>query len=343
MTMSTFSYRSGIFIIVSILLQAILSPEVGQAQTPNFYRIGTGETSDSVFVMGAVLAGALSNPPGAPTCEQGGNCGVPGLVVVTQSSAGSMANAKAVAEGRIDAGLVQADVAARAYQGRGMRAPLRDLRTVTEFYIAKVHVVVRADSRITKIADLAGKRIAVGEVESGSDMAADAMIEAYRLPVSRIKRFNVRLVKAAEMLAKNEVDALITVENEPAPAITELAGKLPIRLLPIQGKEAQAWATQHIAYMPQRIESGIYPGVDAVPTLGVGILWVVNAKASPALIESLTAAFWSAKTRATLQMGRAKMTFANFETVTYRVTAPLHPGAVKFYRNRGLAVTPAPD
>ena len=92
--------------------------------------------------------------------------------------------------------------------------------------------------------------------------------------------------------------------------------------------------------MPQRIESGIYPGMGAVPTLGVGILWVVNAKASPVLVGSLTAAFWNAKTRATLQMGRAKMTFANFETVTYRVTAPLHPGAVKFYRNRGLAVTP---
>lgn len=342
-TMATFSYRSGIFIAASLLLQAILSSGVGQAQTPSFYRIGTGETSDSVFVMGAVLAGALSNPPGAPTCEQGGNCGVPGLVVVTQSSAGSMANAKAVAEGRIDAGLVQADVAARAYQGRGMRAPLRDLRTVTEFYIAKVHVVVRADSRITKIADLAGKRIAVGEAESGSDMAADALIEAYRLPVNRIKRFNVRRVKAVEMLAKNEVDALITVENEPAPAITELAGKLPIRLLPIQGKEAEAWATRHITYMPQRIEKGTYPGIDDVPTLGVGILWVVHANAPPALVESLTAAFWNAKTQATLQMGRAKMTFATLETVTYRVTAPLHPGAAKFYRNRGLAVTPAPD
>ena len=73
------------------------------------------------------------------------------------------------------------------------------------------------------------------------------------------------------------------------------------------------------------------------------ILWVVNAIISPALVESLTAAFWSAKTRATLQMGRAKMTFAAFETVTYRVTAPLHPGAAKFYRTRGLAVTPAPD
>jgi len=72
------------------------------AQDLTFLRIGTGSTGGTYFPIGGLIASAISNPPGSRACADGGSCGVPGVIAVTQSTQGSVQNVRAVAAGDLD-------------------------------------------------------------------------------------------------------------------------------------------------------------------------------------------------------------------------------------------------
>src|SRR5258708_4204834 len=94
-------------------LRAAPAPEV------RFFRIGTAVTSGTYFPIGGEIANAISNPPGSRDCERGGSCGVPGVIAVAQATQGSVDNVIAVASGRIESALCQADIASWAFSGTG--------------------------------------------------------------------------------------------------------------------------------------------------------------------------------------------------------------------------------
>ena len=75
------------------------------AQGSQFFRIGTGSTGGTYFPIGAILASAISNPPGSRECDRGGSCGVPGLIAVAQSTHGSVENVRAIGGGTLDSAL----------------------------------------------------------------------------------------------------------------------------------------------------------------------------------------------------------------------------------------------
>ena len=93
------------------------------AQEMSFFRIGTGGTAGTYFPIGGLLANAISNPPGARACDEGGSCGVPGLVATAVASNGSVANINAIAGGSLESGFSQSDVAYWAHTGTGGRRP----------------------------------------------------------------------------------------------------------------------------------------------------------------------------------------------------------------------------
>src|SRR5215468_1335947 len=90
------------------------------AQDIKFFRIGTGGTAGTYFPIGGLLANAISNPPGSRACNDGGSCGVPGLVATAVASNGSVANINAIAGGSMESGFTQSDVAYWAYSGTGI-------------------------------------------------------------------------------------------------------------------------------------------------------------------------------------------------------------------------------
>src|SRR5216683_7577086 len=103
-------------------------------QDITFFRIGTGGTAGTYFPIGGLIANAISNPPGSRPCNDGGSCGVPGLVATSVASNGSVANAAAIGAGTAQSGFVQSDVAFWAYNGTGVydgRPKIDVLRTIT--------------------------------------------------------------------------------------------------------------------------------------------------------------------------------------------------------------------
>src|SRR5882672_12392305 len=88
-----------------------------RAQDITFFRIMTGGTVGTYFPIGGLIANAISNPPGSRPCNEGGSCGVPGLVATSVASSGSVANVAAIAAGSAQSGFVQSDIAYWAYTG----------------------------------------------------------------------------------------------------------------------------------------------------------------------------------------------------------------------------------
>ena len=156
-------------------------------------------------------------------------------------------------------------------------------------------------------------------------------------------RKNLRPSQAAEEMKAGTVDALILAGGYPVPAIAELATTLPIRLVPITGDVAAKLEQQFGFYGPTTIPAGSYHNVDTdTPSVGFNALWVADADADADLIYDITRAVWSE--------GAAKL-FAAIGPIGKQirladalkgVSLPLHPGAERFYREKGFAVEKLP-
>jgi TRAP transporter TAXI family solute receptor len=133
-----------------------------RAQDITFFRIVTGGTVGTYFPIGGLIASALSNPPGSRLCEEGGSCGVPGMVATSVASNGSVANVAAIASGSAQSGFVQSDIAYWAFSGTGIyegRPKIDSLRAIANLFPESVHLVVRKGSGINSVRDLKGKKV----------------------------------------------------------------------------------------------------------------------------------------------------------------------------------------
>lgn len=320
----------------AVYLMTVPSPMANEAL--RYFRIGTGSSSASYFPIGAVIANAISNPPGSRACERGGSCGVPGLIAVAQTTAGSIENLEAVRSGLLESGLSQADIAYWAYTGAGVfekSGANEKLRAIANLYQESVHVMVRADSDIETVAQLKGKKVSLGEEGSGTTITARLVLKAYGLSEKRIKPVYLSLTRSADALRAGEIDALIFVGGGPVSAIADLAENLAIRLLPLDGEPAQALRQQHPFLTVDVIPADTYRGVPGTVTLGVGALWVVSAELDADLVYGITRALWHKSTRKLLDDASPLGREIRLETALNGVPIPLHDGAERFYAELG--------
>ena len=329
----------------SLLFLALPSGAAAQAE-PRFFRIGAASTGGSFFEIGGIVAAAISSPVEGSACGPVGGCGVPGLVAVAQATQGSMENLRLVNNKQIESGFAQADLAAMAYGGTGAFAderPMPRLRAIASLFPEALHVVVRVDSPIRSIADLAGKTVAVGENGSGTAVNAKMLLAAAGFSEKDLTRRNLRPSQAAEEMKAGTVDALILAGSYPVPAIQELAAAMPIRLLSITGDIAAKLGREFSFYGPTAIPAGTYRNVDTdTQSVGFSALWIVGDDADADLIYDITRAVWSE--------GAAKL-FAGIDPIGKHIrlvhaldgiSLPLHPGAERFYREKGFAIEKLP-
>jgi len=322
-------------------LGAVLrSGDPAMAQALRFFQIGTGTTGGTYFLIGGILANAISSPPGAPGCSRGGTCGVPGLIVVAQATSGAVENVEAIREGRLESGLVQANIAYNAFRGEGAfegQKPFTELRAVANLYIETIHLVVRADSGIHTAADLKGRRVALGEKGSGTLVTARALLAAYGLSEQTVAPFYLSPGAASDRLATGEVDAFFIVGGYPLPAVADLANRVPIALLPLDD-EYTARLKQRLPFFTEaRIGDGAYAGVSATRTLGVGAMWAVHATADANLVHDITRALWHDYTLRLLNAGHPIGASIQPGHALRGLAVPLHPGAERYYRESGLS------
>jgi TRAP transporter TAXI family solute receptor len=309
------------------------------AQDITFFRIGTGGTAGTYFPIGGLIANAISNPPGSRTCADGGSCGVPGVVATAVASNGSVANVNAINSGSMQSGFTQSDVAYWAYNASGIyegRPKVDALRAIANLYPESFHLVARKGSGIKSIKDLKGKRMSLDEPGSGTLVDARLILAAYGMTEKDVKAEYLKPQQSADKLKDGALDAFFSVSGWPQGAIAELAATTGIDLVPIDGPEAENLIKQFSFFAADEIPDGAYKGVAGVKTVSVNAIWATSSKQADQLIYNITAALWNPSTRKLLDSGHAKGKAIKLETAIVGLGIPLHAGAEKFYKEKGL-------
>jgi len=317
-------------------------------QEMTFFRIATGGTAGTYYPVGALIANVISNPPGSRPCEEGGSCGVPGLVAAAQSSQGSVANVDAIVTGDVESGFCQSDVVFWAYNGTGIfegAPPQRNLRLIGSLYPEVIQIVVRHDSGITSIPDLAGKRISLDVDGSGTQVDARIILGSYGLTDADLKAEYVQHGPAVTMLRDNELDGFFIIAGYPTNSVFDLVEEKMATLLPIPGADGVQILTDHPFFSLSVVPEGTYPGLGHVSTLAIGAQWIVTPDLPDELVYGITKALWHENSQPLLDSGHPAAQQLKLENALQGASIPLHPGARLYYEEAGLDVSqvPLPD
>lgn len=326
----------------TILCGSVLAASVAQAQTPKFFRIGTGGAGGTYFPIGGTIANGISAPPGSRPCDKGGQCGVPGLIAIAQSTTASVFNNAAVQNGELEAGLAAADVTRSMYLGVGKfkGKPHKKLRIIANLYPEDLHLVLPKGVKIKSLADLKGKRVGIAQAGSGTQVAVLQMLAAWGVTRDNIDEAELNNSQSAERLADGQLDAYFYAAGWPVAAMVQLAATKGMSLHSFSKADLEKINKIIPAYIPSKIPAGVYEGIDTdTYTPAVSALLVVSSDLPEDLVYGITKALWNKNTRKLLDNGHAKGKQITLETALDGVAAlgvPLHPGAAKFYKEVGM-------
>ncbi|MGC1497396.1 MAG: TAXI family TRAP transporter solute-binding subunit [Sulfitobacter sp.] len=312
------------------------------AQDLTFFRIGTGGAGGTYFPIGGTIANGISSPPGARACDDGGQCGVPGLIAIAQSTTASVFNNAAVENGELEAGLAAADVTRSMYLGEGKfeGKPHPKLRIVANLFPEDLHLVMPKGATISDLGDLKGKRVGIAQAGSGTQVAVLQMLDAWGVNRDNIEEAELNNSQSAERLADGQIDAYFYAAGWPVAAMVQLSSTKGMSLHSFSEADLQKINEVIPAYIPSKIPGGVYEGIDSETlTPAVSAMLVVSSDLSEDLVYNLTKALWNDNTRKLLDNGHAKGKQITADTALDGVAAlgvPLHPGAEKFYKEAGL-------
>ena len=325
-------------VLTALAAWLLLAPALG-AQDVRFFRIGTGGVAGTYYPIGGLIAGIISNPPGSRPCEKGGSCGVPGLIATAQSSGGSVENVEAIADGTLDSGFAQSDIAYWAYSGTGRyegQAKIENLRAIASLYPESIHLVARRGAGIESVRDLEGKRVSLDEEGSGTLVDARIILDAFGIEEGEIDARYIKPNFAIAEMREDRLDAFILIAGYPTGAVTELADSDTVDLVPISGPEIDDLLEEHEFFAKDVIPSDTYRGIGETETLSVGAQWIIAAEADEALVYGMTRALWHDSARALLDEGHVKGRAITKGTALDGIAIPLHPGAERYYREAGI-------
>ena len=196
--------------------------------------------------------------------------------------------------------------------------------------------MARKGSGIKTIMDLKGKRVSLDEPGSGTLVDARLIFAAYGLTEKDVKAEYLKPQQAADKLKEGTLDAFFNVSGWPQAAISELAATTGIDLVPIDGPEAAKLIKEYSFFGADEIPDSAYKNTTGVKTVSVNAIWVTSSKLPDTLIYAITAALWNPSTRKLLDSGHAKGRSIKLETALDGLGIPLHAGAEKFYKEKGL-------
>ncbi|MCQ2091522.1 MAG: TAXI family TRAP transporter solute-binding subunit [Fibrobacter sp.] len=241
------------------------------------------------------------------------------LQIFAKNTAGSAANIRLIEEGFIDLGIVQADI----LQDYLMHSRLVSaISAVAGLYTESIQIVVSADSDIQSVADLTGKKVSVGEGESGVLRNAEIILEAYGIALEKIDAKHLSFKNAASALKAGEIDAFFCTAGIPTPSISELAASKSIRILSLGQSDITRIMNLHPELTASEIPAGTYPGQDStIQTLGAKAVLVASQLLDSASVAKITAEVFAVGTQQTAG-----------------IPAGFHPGAAAFYKTNNLSV-----
>jgi TRAP transporter TAXI family solute receptor len=318
-------------------LAAALAPGRARADGLRYFRIGTGGVAGAYFPIGSILADAL-NGPGACPSE---NCRLDGMVAVAELSSGSVTNFESLCAGRLEAGLIQSDVFYHGLKGENEfrdKGPRDGARLLANLFTESVHLAVPQDSAIRTFGDIVGKRVSLGEPGSGTLVLARALLDAFGIGEADFTPEYVKPDLAVERIRRGRLDGFLAATGWPNGAVAQYAFRNDIRLVPIVGPEVQTLLARSPFLSAGAVPAGTYRGVPETPTIDVTAQLAVATALPDDLVYAVTKRLWAPETLYRLQTGHPKGGHIGPATALGNGTGPFHPGALRYYRETGLAL-----
>lgn len=321
---------------VLVLAFALLRPVSAQFPDDQVYpfRIGTGGNAGTYFPIGSLIARGISGRAAVQNCEK---CPRSEILALAQRSNGSAANVNDIGAGLLESGLSQADVVHWAYNGAGAFSgvePISNLRTIATLYFESLHLVVHVDSGITEMSDLVGKRVSVDEVGSGTQLNVEYVLQSQGIEGEDLQTVYLKATDAIDRLRRQQLDAFFIVAGYPVAGVSELIENGIGRIVPIDSPDISALLREYPFFTIDEIPVNTYGNDEKVETLAVPAQLIVSADMDEDLVYQITALLWSEVTLNLLSQGHPKGREVKFSTALVGLSAPLHPGAERLYRER---------
>lgn len=300
----------------------------GVATAEEFVTIGTGGQTGVYYVVG----GSICKLVNRGTKDHDIKC--------THTTGGSVKNINGIRAGDLDMGVAQSDWQYHGYNGTAPKqfpdGAFEDLRAVFSVHPEPFTVVARADSGIEKFEDLVGKRVNVGNPGSGARGTMEVVMEKMGWTMDSFKlAAELKSSEQSQALCDNKIDAMVFTVGHPSGTIKEATTSCESKLIPVVGEAIDALANDNSYYAQTVIPGGMYTGTDVdTPTFGVGATFVTSATVSEDIIYNITkAVFDNFKRFKKLHPAFANLTEEGM--ITNNISAPMHPGAEKYYKEKG--------
>jgi hypothetical protein len=243
-----------------------------------------------------------------------------------------------IASGDADLAILQNDIAFYALQGT---KPMFDkavpnIRGVASLYPEHVQIQARKDAKITSVRDLKGKKVSVGPLGSGTEQNAIQILEVYGMKLDDLGKVErLTATESSDYVKDNRVDAAFYTVGVGAPGLTDTALMRECVIVPIEGPQVEALIKKYPYYAKDKVPAGIYKGTDKeVPTVSVLAILVAKSELEEDIVYRITKAmFDSIKT---IETAHAKGKEVKLEKALIGMPIPLHPGAEKFYKEKGM-------
>ncbi len=317
------------YLLAFAVAASFIPVSMATAVENQFVTIGTGGVTGVYYPTG----GAICRLVNKTRKEHGIRCSV-------ESTGGSVYNLNAIANGELDMGVAQSDWQYHAYNGTSKfqeAGANKDLRAVFSVHPEPFTVVARADSGIKNFADLKGKRVNVGNPGSGQRGTMEVVMNAMGWTMDDFKLASeLKSAEQAAALCDNKVDAMVFVVGHPSGSIKEATTSCDSVLVNVAGPAIDKLVKENSYYRYATIPGGMYRGTDEdTKTFGVGATFVSSAKVPEDVIYNVVKAVFENFD----DFKKLHPAFENLkkeEMIKDGLSAPLHAGAAKYYKEAGL-------
>ncbi len=314
------------FAVAGVATAAFMAPA---AMAEEFITIGTGGVTGVYYPTG----GAICRLVNKGRRDHGVRCSV-------ESTGGSVYNINTIREGELEFGVAQSDWQYHAYNGTSRfeeTGPFEGLRAVFSVHPEPFTVVARADSGIATFEDLKGKRVNIGNPGSGQRGTMEVLMGALGWTTGDFAlATELKASEQSAALCDNQIDAMVYTVGHPSGSIQEATTACDSVLVEVSGDVVAKLIEDNSFYRSATIPGGMYRGNDEdTMTFGVGATFVsadsVSEDVVYTLVKSVFENFDDFK-----GLHPAFANLAPEEMASAGLSAPLHDGAAKYYREAGL-------
>ena len=302
----------------------------GAAQAQQFISIGTGGVTGVYYPTG----GAICRLVNKDRKTHGIRCSA-------ESTGGSVYNINTIRAGELEFGVAQSDWQYHAYNGSSKfkdQGAFTDLRAVFSVHPEPFTLLVRGKSfnNVTKFEDLKGMKVNVGNPGSGQRATMEVVMDAFGMKMSDFAvAAELKGSEMAQALCDGKIDAMIYTIGHPAAAITEATNSCDVRLVSVKGAPIDKLVADNAFYRVAAVPGGMYKdNPNETTTFGVGATFVTSAKISDDVVYTVVKAVFDNFA----DFKKLHPAFANLneaQMISDGLSAPIHPGAMKYYKERG--------